>query len=242
MRPFLLALVALACGSGAGPITPPPPPPPTGGLQILMLGNSLTYSNDLPGLIAELAARGGAVRPTVAVIAFANFGLEDHWGNATSTAAMDAGGFDLLIMQQGPSTLFSSGANLLDYSGRIADRVVKHGTRVGMYVVWPPIGGDIDAGIRNYTEAADAKSMALYPVAHAFRAIRASHPDIAVYDTDGFHPSRAGAWLAAMVIAATIYGQDPLQYPNLTERFIPKEWEAPLRAAAKAAVDTYGRR
>ena len=37
------------------------------GLKILMLGNSLTYANDMPGMIAELAARAGEARPTVVV-------------------------------------------------------------------------------------------------------------------------------------------------------------------------------
>lgn len=240
---YLTLLALLACGSSGGPVTPPPPPPPppSGQLQILMLGNSLTYSNDLPGMIAELADRGGAERPSVTVIAFANFSLEDHWNYGTSTAAMDAGTYDVVILQQGPSTQPASGINLADYSGRIVDRMIKFGTRAGLYVVWPPVGGDINAGIANYTAAADAKSAALYPVAHAFRALAQSHPDIALYGPDAFHPSYAGSWLAAMTIVATIFDQDPLTHPNLFPRFIPAEWELPLQLAAKAAVEGYGR-
>jgi hypothetical protein len=131
---------------------------------------------------------------------------------------------------------------LEEWSGKIIDRVVKFGTRAGFYVVWPPQGGDINAGINNYTSAANAKSAAIYPVAHAFRALNQSNPEILLYGSDGFHPSYAGSWLAAMIIVGTIFEQDPTTHPNLFPRFIPAAWEAPLRAAAKAAVDTYGRK
>lgn len=241
MRPLLLALTLLACGSGpSGPGTPPPPPPGTG-LRIVMLGNSLTYYNDLPGMVAELADRGGADRPTVVTIAHANWALEDHWNNPASLAAIEDPAVDVVVMQQGPSTLPASGANLVDYATRIADLIVKNGTRPGMYVAWPPIGGNIDASIQYYTEAANARSMAIYPVAHAFKHVRATYPNIPIYDADEFHPTYAGSWLAAMIISATIHNQDPAGYPNLFPRFIEAAWEGPLRLAAKQAIDAYGR-
>lgn len=49
MRPALvLSLVALACGGGVGPDAP-------GTRRLLFLGNSLTYSNDLPAMVEALA-------------------------------------------------------------------------------------------------------------------------------------------------------------------------------------------
>jgi hypothetical protein len=206
-----------------------------------MLGNSLTYFNDLPAMVAELAVHGGAVRPTIISVANPDWSLEDHWNDAVSLAAIDDPTVDVVVMQQGPSTLPESGALLLEYAGRIADRVATHGARPGMYVVWPPVGGDIDAGITHYTAAADAGSMAIYPVAHAFRVILASFPYIAIHASDNFHPSPAGSWLAAMVITATIFDQDPMEYPNPDPVHIPLAWEANLRLAARHAIATYAR-
>lgn len=241
MRSFLLALSLLACGSSPSDPGTPVPPPPGEGLRIVMLGNSLTSFNDMPGMVAELATRGGAPRPTVIVRTQNNWALEDHWNNANSMAAIDDPTVDVVVMQQGPSTLPESGVNLTEFATKIADRITKNGTRPGMYVVWPQIGGNIDAGIANYTAAADARTMAIYPVAHAFKYVRANYPDVVIYGTDDFHPTYPGSWLAAMIITATIYDQDPMGYPNLFPRFIPAEWEVPLRTAAKIAVDTYGR-
>ncbi len=242
MRPFLLALSLLACGAGTPDPVTPPPPPPGDGIKIVILGNSLTYMNDMPGMIAELAVQGGEPRPTVVVKAHANFGLEQHWGNAESLAAMDDPDVDVLILQQGPSTLPASGENLLLYTGLIADRVATHGTRVGLFVSWPPLGGDINAGISNHVAAANAHNTALYPIGHAFRHVAATYPEIVIRDTDEFHPNFPGSWLAAMIISAVIFDHDPMEYPNLFPRLIPESYEAPLRATAKLMVDTYGRR
>jgi hypothetical protein len=242
MRALLLAVSLLACGSGTPDPVTPPPPPPGEGIKIVMLGNSLTYFNDMPGMIAELAVRGGAPRPTVVVEAHANYGLEQHWSDEESLEAMDDPDVDVLVMQQGPSTLPASGENLLQYSGLIANRVTKTGTRPGLYVAWPPIGGDIDAGINNHVAAANAHNLAIYPVGHAFRHVAATYPDVVIRDGDEFHPNYPGSWLAAMIIAAVIFDQDPMQYPNLFPRFIPAAYEAPLRTTAKLMVDTYGRR
>jgi hypothetical protein len=241
MRTVLLALSLLGCGTGTPDPVIPPPPPPGDGIKIVMLGNSLTYFNDMPGMIAELAVHGGEPRPTVVVEAHANYGLEQHWTDVESLAAMDDGSVDVLIMQQGPSTLPASGANLLEYATLIADRIAKFGTRPGMYVTWPPIGGDIDAGITHYTEAANARNMAIYPVGHAFRHVMQNYPDVMIRDPDEFHPNFPGSWLAAMIITAVIFDHDPMQYPNLFPRLIPAAYEAPLRTTAKLMVDTYGR-
>lgn len=237
--PVIIAL--LACGGTTNGPSLPPPPPPEDGLTIVMLGNSLTEAWDIPGMIADLAVRSGAPRPTVRAVTFANFSLEDHWGMEQSQAAVDEGDPDVVIMQQGPSTLPESGAHLTEWTGRWAGRIRDAGGRPGLYVVWPQVGGNIGNGIQHYTDAADAHQTALYPVAHAFRTLGTTHPDLPLYNTDGFHPSPHGAWLAAMIIAAVIYDADPTAFGDPFSREISDEHAVILRQAAKAAVETYGR-
>ncbi len=207
-----------------------------------MLGNSLTYANDLPGMIIELASAGGAPRPLIQSVALPDYSLEDHWYRAASLAAIDRTGIDLVIMQQGPSSLPESGAHLTHWSRMIAERAAGHQTRSGLYMVWPPEGGNIDGSIANHASAAEANGMALYPVGYAIRLIRTGNPEISVLAGDGFHPNIAGSWLAAMVIAAVVFDQDPRDYPNIRSGVIPAAWEAPLRNAAWEAVQNYGRR
>jgi hypothetical protein len=175
-------------------------------------------------------------------VAHPNYSLEDHWNLASSTEVIDAGGYDVVTMQQGPSTLPSSGDHLLEWSGKWADRIREHDGTPGMYVVWPPLGDNIDNGIFHYVTAADAKQMSIYPVGQAIRAVEADHPEIELREADGFHPSPRGAWLAAMVITGVIYDHDPSDFPNLLPRDITDEEATVLRAAARDAIALFGRR
>jgi hypothetical protein len=51
-----------------------------------------------------------------------------------------------------------------------------------------------------YPAAATASDAALLPAGRAWQAVLAAHPEIPLYSPDQFHPSRAGAYLAALVI------------------------------------------
>lgn len=206
-----------------------------------MLGNSLTYTQDVPGMVADFAVSGGVPRPVVASIAHANWGLQDHAGSTPSTSAIAAGNYDVVVMQQGPSTLPESRDNMLTYAGALRDFATGT-TRMGLFVAWPPEGGDIDAGIANHTTVANQLSLALYPVAQAFREAKRLDSTIPIYGPDGFHQTATGSALAGMVIAAVIFDQSPTGYPNPLPTIITNDDMVTLRAAAKFAVDTYGRR
>jgi hypothetical protein len=67
-------------------------------------------------------------------------------------------------------------------------------------MVWPPVGGSWDGVVTAYTGAAEATDAILLPAGRAWQAVLAAHPEIALYGPDSFHPSRAGAYLAALVI------------------------------------------
>lgn len=237
----LFTTILLACGGGSDPVVPPPPPPPppAGTIRILMLGNSLTSTQDVPGMVADFADDGGALRPVVASITHANWSFEEHAGSSASISAIQSNDYDVIVLQQGPSTLAESRVHMLEWAGRLRD-LAPRGTRVGLFVSWPPEGGDIDAGIANHTTVANQLSLALYPVAQAFREAKRLDSTIPLYSLDGFHQTATGSALAGMVIAAVIFRQNPMNYPNPLPTVITEEDMVTLRAAAKTAVDSYG--
>jgi hypothetical protein len=244
LRAVLLSLLlSTGCAEGApDPVTPPPPPPPPPGqTTILMLGNSLTDTWDVAGMVADFAADGGAVRPRVVAMTRANWSLEDHAASTLSTAAIASGDFDVVVLQQGPTTLPDSRVNLATWAAVLRDLIVPTGARAGLFVAWPPLGGAIDDGITNHTAVATQLGMALYPVAQAFREARRLDATLPLYGTDGFHQTATGSALAGMVIAATIFGQDPTEYANPLPLMITAADMAVLRQAAGTAVDSYAR-
>ena len=72
-------------------------------LRVLFVGNSLTYENNLPGILGALIDSSGLGPTTMARVAFPNFGLEDHWIEGTARAAIASQRWSVVAMQQGPS-------------------------------------------------------------------------------------------------------------------------------------------
>ncbi len=198
-----LALLALlGCGSTA------PDPVPSEDLDVLFIGNSLTSTNDIPGLVSELSAVADGPRVRVSVVAFGAYSLEDHWTRGDALDSIARGGWDYVVMQQGPSTLPESREHLVLWAGRFAERIRGAGGQPVIYMVWPS-NGNFDAVSQSYTDAALAVDGGLVPAGEAFRTVVREYPDIEIFAPDDFHPNRIGSYLAALVI-----------YGGLTDRSV----------------------
>ena len=189
---------------------PTPEPAPSGErpLRLLFVGNSLTYANDLPSLVQQVAVAAGHPAPTVKMVAAGGYSLEDHWADGAARAALDKGGWDVVVLQQGPSALPESRRNLVEWTGRF-DEAIRHvGGRTALYMVWPE--GYRPAALRDvalsYATAAASVDGLLLPVGEAWRAAWQRDACLPLYGPDNFHPSLAGSWLAALVIYAQVYG------------------------------------
>ncbi len=189
---LLLAVSTAGCGSTG-------PGLPDDGLSVLFLGNSLTAENDLPGMVAALADAAGVDRFRYDEVTIGGASLEDHWNDGRAVEAIEGARWDIVVLQQGPSSLSSSRLNLIEWAGRFAEKIRERGGRPALYMVWPPLGGDWDGSTRSYTDAAVAVDGMLFPAGEALRAIHAEG-GIALFAADQFHPSRVGTYLAALVI------------------------------------------
>ena len=81
LMPNFRVLALLACSACVSAPTGPEEPNPLvidGDVRILFVGNSLTYTNNLPGTVEAVAAAAGLDVGT-GMIAFPNFSLADHW-------------------------------------------------------------------------------------------------------------------------------------------------------------------
>ena len=231
----LLLLGLLSCGSSG-------PADLGDGLSILVIGNSLTYTENVPLLVEGLGHAARLDRIRVVSVAFPDYSLEDHWNRGEALDSIDRGGWDAVVLQQGPSSLPASQANLLEWAGRFAERIHAAGGRPAVYMVWPPVGGDWNGVVTAYTGAAEATDAILLPAGRAWQAVLAANPEIALYGPDSFHPSRAGAYLAALVIFGGLADRTT---EGLTQQR-PIDGLSPqvaitLERAADEANQTYGR-
>ena len=237
VRGVTVVALALAVGAACGD----EPTPPGGGadLRVLFLGNSLTYTNDLPQMLRQLAAEDGRSIETRDA-SQANFALEDHWQASLSRAALNDGPWDVVIMQQGPSSLPQNRANLVTWTGVWAEAIRADGAVPALYMVWPDASrlAFFDDVSTSYQVAADSAGTALYPAGEAWRAAWARDSTLALYGPDDFHPSVAGTYLAALTIYRGLTGREP---PSLDGIGISAADDAVLRAAARDAHSSFGR-
>jgi hypothetical protein len=208
-------------------------------VRVLFLGNSLTYTNDLPGMLERLAAADGAVEITTRDASQPAYALEDHWGDAQSRAALNEGGWDVVVLQQGPSSLPESRDNLVTWAATWGAAIRDQGGAPALYMVWPDRSrlAFFDDVRASYEAAADTVDGAFFPAGEAWRAAWAQDPDLALYGPDDFHPSVSGTYLAALTIYRGITGRAP---PSLTSLGLTDELDALLQAAAAEAFSRYG--
>jgi hypothetical protein len=230
----VMTLALAGCGSSG--------PPASGTLHVLFIGNSLTYTNSLPETIAELSlSTGGAVRIEVRDVSNPGYALEDHWNDARTMDALDAGGWDVVVLQQGPSSLPESQTNLRYWAAQFADRIRKHGARPALFMVWPENTrlSAFDAVRESYRAAADTADADLYPAGEAWRAAWREDSTLAFYGPDGFHPSALGSYLAALTI---FHGLTRRTVIGLPAPFaIDPDVADILQRAAEEATATFGR-
>src|SRR3954469_4414809 len=93
---LLLPTVA-ACLSIEDPIEKPLA---DGGHHVLFIGNSLTYTNDLPGTVSDLARSvGDTIR--VKSVALPNFAVIDHaLGQSNATDVIKSQDWEFVVLQQ----------------------------------------------------------------------------------------------------------------------------------------------
>jgi hypothetical protein len=203
----------LGCGSSAHPLGPVSTRP----YRILFIGNSLTYVNDLPGMLAGLARSVEDRRPIeTESVAYPNFALEDHLAQGDAARAIRKGGWDVVVLQQGPSSLPESRANLVEYSKRFAVLIRAVGARPAMYGVWPEAARIqvIDDCIESYRVAADSIDGLLFPAAKSWKSAWQIDPSLPLYGPDAFHPSVLGTYAAAATMLAVVLERSPVGWPG----------------------------
>jgi len=200
----LAGVLAIAAALGLGSSSAGAQPPSA--LRVLFLGNSLTATNDLPATVARMASRSGR-RLEYRTVAPGGYALEDHWNHDESRAALAGRRWDVVVMQQGPSALPESQANLRAYALLWAAAARANGARLALLTVWPESyrRGALTEVIASYRRAAASAKAELLPGGDAWRRAWHCEPGTPLYGRDGFHPSELGTYTAALVVYGRLF-------------------------------------
>jgi hypothetical protein len=184
--------------------------------RMLFIGNSLTYWNELPAMVEALATAAKR-HITVQMVAFPDVSLEDHWQRGDAVRAIRRGGWSHVVLQQGPSALPESQKLLREYTRKFDAEIKAVKATTALYMVWPSRARqqDFDGVSASYGAAARDVDGLLLPVGDAWRTAWKRDPGLALYSPDGLHPSRAGSYLAALIIVSRSLRIAPIGLPAL---------------------------
>lgn len=223
---LLFAIYAMSQGSGKPPE-----------LNVLFIGNSLTYVNDVPEMVKAIAKNNGK-KFKFKMVAYPDFSLEDHWKKGDALKAVKDGKWDFVVLQQGSSALPASRVNLIEFVNLFSEEIKKVGARPALYMVWPFESRkfDFDRVHESYELAAKGVDGVFIPAGNAWRVAWKQQPDLRLY-SDGLHATALGSYLAAGVIYKVLYNETSVELPAKLRTASAKiELSAQETALARQAI------
>ena len=184
-------------------------------IHILFIGNSFTQCNNLPGLIAEMAAeRQIAVK--YELLSAGGASLRTHWNAGKAAAAIASGQYEYVVLQE-QSTLPVKNATRMAENMRLFAGVIKQaGSRAVLYMTWARqnVAAVAASHCRRLPGDWQGTGAIVVPVGLVWQNWLAKHEQPALYDSDQSHPTLAGSYLAACVFVATLFGVKAAGFAN----------------------------
>src|SRR3954463_2705345 len=104
-------------------------------IDILFIGNSFTQRNDLPGMLAEMAAERNVLIQHQ-LISAGGASLRTHWNAGRAAKAITSGGNDYVVLQE-QSTLPVKNSHRMAENVRLIDEIIKQaGSKTVLYMTW----------------------------------------------------------------------------------------------------------
>jgi hypothetical protein len=217
-------------------------PQRSGGIRVLFIGNSLTYVNDLPRTLSELAR---SVNDTISVemVAVGGYALIDHYnGGSDALGQIAFGRWDYVVLQQGPSSTPVNRDSLILTAQLFNPHIRQAGAVPALYMVWPTTDrfAFFDEVRISYQMAAAAVNGVFLPAGRAWKTAWDTDPTLPLYHQDGLHPSPLGTYLAVLVIYERLTGHDARLLPGraVVNGVALDTPEATVRLLQRAAHET----
>lgn len=221
MKKSLLLLLSLSFSFAIGQITK----------NVFFVGNSYTYTNNLPELIDFIAASTGDVL-NYQSHTIGGATLKQHAQNQAVTSVINQGNWDYVVLQEQsqipsfPTTYIQT--EMHPYAKQLAD-LTKSSNACGnpiFFMTWGYRTGDAtncangntlvctyegmdDLIASRYTDMAQINEGLISPVGKVWRTIRQQYPLMDLYSSDGSHPSYLGSMAAAYTFYTILFKKNP---------------------------------
>jgi hypothetical protein len=253
----LLTALLTACGGGGGgspapaPAPPAPAPvapmaatpvsPPAGtDIALLFMGNSHTSVNNVPAMVEAMVRAANPGKTVAAVLAPTSLFLEERSMDEANLLSVRGSAWSAVFLQ---AQKYSSSGQV-SYPTTGAEKLVRESRAVGalpiMFPEWSRLGFDETVQIYNlHVSIAQREPACVAPVGQAWDLSLQRYPSLVLHNPDGNHSAPAGAFLAALVLAATYTQASPAQVPYLPDFPVDATTQERLRGVAAETVAAY---
>lgn len=212
----LLYLIFLLIIAGCMPAAEPESDQP---INVLFIGNSYTFMNDLPGIFSELAELAEH-HANVVMFAKPGYSLLDHAQDPELQQVISNQNWDIVILQEKSDLPILNKDLMVQGVQRMDEILASRDQRVILFMPWAYQSGFPEAELENYVDmqnkiaeaynlTAEELEMEVAPVGIAWQNALQTKHDLELWADDGRHPSGYGSFLAANVIYALVFKQDP---------------------------------
>ena len=208
-------------------------------MKVLFIGNSFTARNNLPEMVAQLAAsRGRQLQHRL--ISSGGASLRLHWNKGEAQRAIEQTRYDYVVLQE-QSTLPVKNPLRMHENIRLFDQAIKaSGAKTALYLTWARQNApETQAAITHaYMSIGEELGARIVPVGVAWQNFIRKHRHPVLHDKDQSHPTLAGSYLAACVFFAVLFGESPVNITSDLKGLTQAEAELLQRAAWAAVTPT----
>ena len=191
--------------------------------RVLFIGNSYTYTNDLPHVFKALASSGGESVDT-GMVATGGATLAMQAASADTATAMASKQWSVVVLQEQseiPAIEEFRQQQMYPAARRLVSMVRGAGARPVFFLTWAHRDGWPENGLPDYASMQSAiddgyltiaagQKTAVAPVGYAWWTLLAQEPAADLWLDDNSHPTPEGTYLAACVFYATIFDRTPV--------------------------------
>jgi hypothetical protein len=179
--------------------------------RALFIGNSYTYFNEMPSMVAGLAASAGQSLDVHHVTA-GGVTLEWHMHNEATLAALCDASWDFVVLQEHSIRPIQDTVKMYQSAAELQALIAPTGAQTVLYLTWARQHfPEMQPGLaRVYTGLAREIGARVAPVGLVWQAALAADPSRVLYTSDKSHPTALGSYLAACTFYVTFFEASPV--------------------------------
>lgn len=199
------------------------------GYRVLFVGNSLTYTHDLPGMVDRLAAAAPGPEPLIIVSDTRPSTGLDYWADNDGLRSLIASvPWNAVVLQERSVTPSLDSAQLAEYMDpplhALDEQIGARGAETVLFETWAHEHGVFDGDsyeamqqriYEGYLSESMSIGAPIVPVGEFWKQVHAEAPSIDLWGDDDTHPTVAGTYLAACIFYGWLTRHTPVGDPYL---------------------------